>query len=95
MRPDVALASPRSFDGAVRAVQQHYEKVECIHLNPVRAALVERAGDWPWSSARDYTGSLGGAAKSRRVSGERDSALHRSAQRRAKSCESPPDGLLD
>jgi putative transposase len=29
-------------------------KLDYIHLNPVRAGLVERAVDWPWSSARWY-----------------------------------------
>jgi putative transposase len=27
-----------------------------VELNPVRAGLVERAGDWPWSSARAHLG---------------------------------------
>lgn len=30
------------------------EKLTYMHLNPVRAGLVERAVDWPWSSARWY-----------------------------------------
>jgi len=30
------------------------EKLDYIHLNPVRAGLVERACDWQWSSARYY-----------------------------------------
>jgi putative transposase len=30
------------------------EKLDYIHQNPVRADLVERAADWPWSSARWY-----------------------------------------
>jgi putative transposase len=28
--------------------------VEYVHLNPVRRGLVNRAEDWPWSSARDW-----------------------------------------
>ena len=28
------------------------EKLDYMHLNPVRAGLVARAVDWPWSSAR-------------------------------------------
>jgi hypothetical protein len=44
----------------VRTVKEYYEKVEYIHLNPVTAGLVERAEDWPWSSLRDYAGSLRG-----------------------------------
>ena len=38
------------------------EKAEDIHLEPVRAGLVERAADWLWSSVRDHTGSVSGAA---------------------------------
>ncbi|QDV38535.1 REP-associated tyrosine transposase [Tautonia plasticadhaerens] len=30
------------------------EKLISMHLNPVRAGLVERPCDWPWSSARSY-----------------------------------------
>jgi REP element-mobilizing transposase RayT len=30
------------------------QKVNYIHLNPVRAGLVERAIDWRWSSARQW-----------------------------------------
>jgi len=54
------LWQPRFFDRAVRTVKEYYEKVEYIHLNPVRAGVVERAEDWPWSSVRDYAGSLSG-----------------------------------
>ena len=32
------------------------QKVNYIHLNPVRAELVERAIDYPWSSARIWQG---------------------------------------
>jgi len=45
----------------------HYEKVEYIHLNPVRAGLVERAEDWPWSSVRDYAGNLSAVASGHRI----------------------------
>lgn len=30
------------------------EKLNYMHLNPVRAGLVERCVDWKWSSARWY-----------------------------------------
>jgi putative transposase len=30
------------------------EKINYMHANPVRAGLVNRAIDWPWSSARYY-----------------------------------------
>ena len=49
---------PRSFDRALRTVGECCEKVEYIHLNPVRAGLAKRAEDWPWSSVHDYTGSV-------------------------------------
>jgi hypothetical protein len=39
----------------------------CADLNLVRAGLVERAEDWPRSSARDYSGSLNEAASANRV----------------------------
>ena len=46
------LWQPRFFDRALRRVKEYYEKVEYIHLNPVRAGLVKRAGEWRWSNAR-------------------------------------------
>ncbi|MGO8735654.1 MAG: transposase [Terriglobia bacterium] len=52
------LWQPRFFDRALRTVKEYYEKVEYIHLNPVRAGLVKRAEEWQWSSAHDYTGRL-------------------------------------
>jgi putative transposase len=61
------LWQPRFFDRAVRTVQEYYEKVEYIHLNPVRAGLVERAEDWPWSSVRDYGGNLSALASGHRI----------------------------
>ena len=61
------LWQPRFFDRAVRTVQEYYEKVEYIHLNPVRAGLVERAEDWPWSSVRDYAGNLSALARGHRI----------------------------
>jgi putative transposase len=30
------------------------EKLDYMHMNPVRAGLVEQACDWQWSSARYY-----------------------------------------
>jgi len=51
------LWQPRFFDHALRTVKEYHEKVEYIHLNPVRAGLVERAEDWVWSSIHDYADS--------------------------------------
>jgi putative transposase len=52
------LLQPRFFDRALRTVREYIERVEYIYLNPVRAGLVSRPEDWPWSSVHDYTGSL-------------------------------------
>jgi REP element-mobilizing transposase RayT len=52
------LMQPRFFDRALRAVREYKEKVEYIHLNPVKAGLVTRPEDWPWSSVHDYTSSV-------------------------------------
>jgi REP element-mobilizing transposase RayT len=35
------------------------QKIEYIHLNPVRTGVVERPEDWVYSSARDYAGGKG------------------------------------
>jgi hypothetical protein len=50
------LWHPRYFDRALRTVKEYHEKVD--YRNPVRAGLVERAEDWPWSSAREYSATL-------------------------------------
>jgi hypothetical protein len=50
------LFQPRFFDRALRTVRG--EKVEDIHLNPVKAALAKRPEDGPWSSVHDYAGDL-------------------------------------
>ena len=52
------LLQPRFFDRALRTVREYKEKVEYIHLNPVKAGLVSRPEDWPWSSVHDYTGTV-------------------------------------
>jgi putative transposase len=55
------LLQPRFLDRALRTVREYNEKVQYIHLNPVKAGLVRRAEDWPWSSVHDCTGSFNGA----------------------------------
>ncbi|MGD1105070.1 MAG: hypothetical protein ABSA59_23740 [Terriglobia bacterium] len=53
------LMQPRFFDRALRTVKEYNEKVWYIHhLNPVKAGLVSRPEDWPWSSVHDYTGTI-------------------------------------
>jgi len=46
-----AIWQPRYFDSICRKVQDFWEKMDYIHLNPVRAGLAARPEDWPWSSA--------------------------------------------
>ena len=50
------LWQPRFFDRALRTGQEYSEKVEYIHLNPVKAGLVRRPQDWRWSSFNEYSG---------------------------------------
>ncbi len=47
---------------ALRTVKEYDEKVEYIHLNPVKAELVSRPEDWRWSSVRDFTGNVSALA---------------------------------
>ena len=53
---DGELWQPRFFDRALRSVQEYSEKVEYIHLNPVKAGVVRRTQDWRWSSFNEYSG---------------------------------------
>ena len=47
----------RFFDRALRTVKEVQEKVEYIHLNPVKARLVNHPENWRGSSVHDYTAS--------------------------------------
>ena len=40
-----------SFDHAVRSEEEFYRIKSYIERNPVKAGLVERPEEWPWSSA--------------------------------------------
>jgi len=44
--------------GSGQAVRKYHEKVEYIHLDPVKAGLASRPEDWPGSSVHDYSGNL-------------------------------------
>jgi putative transposase len=46
----------RYFDRALRTVKEYNEKVDYIHLNPVKAGLAARPQDWRWSSVNEYSG---------------------------------------
>jgi len=64
---DGELWRPRFFDRALRSVKQYNEKVEYIHLNPVKAGLVSHPEDWRWSSHNEYAGMSAGESVSRRT----------------------------
>jgi len=53
---DGELWQLRFFDRALRTVKEYNEKVDYIHLNPVRAGLVSGPEDWRWSSYSEYAG---------------------------------------
>jgi REP element-mobilizing transposase RayT len=40
----------------IQAVETMHQKIEYIHLNPVRKGLVDKPELWLYSSARDYSG---------------------------------------
>ena len=42
------------YDRNLRSVADVHEKIHYVHSNPVRRGLVERPGDWPWSSWRAW-----------------------------------------
>lgn len=45
---------PRYYPFNLYSGKKALEKLDYMHLNPVRAGLVERATDWAWSSARYF-----------------------------------------
>ena len=45
---------PKYYSFEIFSRQKLEEKLNYMHLNPVRAGLVQRAVDWRWSSARWY-----------------------------------------
>jgi len=48
------------YDRNIVSDAEFDEKVGYIHMNPVRAGLVERATDWGWGSARYWSGERNG-----------------------------------
>jgi putative transposase len=38
------------YDRNLRTTRDIHEKIQYIHNNPVRRGLVDRPGDWAWSS---------------------------------------------
>lgn len=46
--------TPKYYPFNVFSEMKVFEKLQYMHENPVRAGLVARTVDWPWSSARWY-----------------------------------------
>ena len=44
----------RGYDRNIWTAEELHEKIDYIHANPVRRGLVERPGDWAWSSWRAW-----------------------------------------
>jgi putative transposase len=42
------------YDRNLRSVADIHEKIDYVHNNPVRRALVDKASVWPWSSAHAW-----------------------------------------
>jgi len=45
----------RFFDFNVRSLKKRVEKLEYMHMNPVRRGLVAHPRDWSWSSFSSYS----------------------------------------
>lgn len=45
------------YDRNITSKEEFIEKLNYIHLNPVRAELVKRPEDWKWSSASAFCGN--------------------------------------
>ncbi|QDU41298.1 Transposase IS200 like protein [Maioricimonas rarisocia] len=52
--PGTRVWTPKYYAFQIDSSDKLEEKLTYMHMNPVRAGLVERAVDWPWSSARWY-----------------------------------------
>ena len=75
------LWQPRFFDCALRSVKEYNEKVEYIHLDPVRAGLVSRPEDWSRPAGSSYNECAGMSA---------DESVSRRTVRSSTAWECPP-----
>jgi len=46
----------RYYDHVIRTVREYRDRVQYMHLNPVRKGLVRNPEDWAWSSIHSYGG---------------------------------------
>jgi len=61
------LWQERFFDRALRTPKEYHEKVEYIHLNPVKRGLATKPEEWRWSSIHDYARTLRQPADAKNV----------------------------
>ncbi len=61
--PGFTLWHNRYDDVPVPGLDAVKTKLDYIHANPIRRGLVERAEDYPWSSARDYFNGTAGLVR--------------------------------
>ena len=52
--PGERFWQPKSYIFHIHSERKLQEKLDYMHLNPVRAGLVLKAEEWRWSSARWY-----------------------------------------
>lgn len=52
--PEPHFWQPKYHSFEIYSTSKLKEKLDYMHLNPVRKNLVSRTVDWPWSSARWY-----------------------------------------
>ena len=52
--PGERFWQPKSYIFHIYSERKLREKLDYMHLNPVRAGLVQKAEEWRWSSARWY-----------------------------------------
>jgi putative transposase len=58
---------PRFYDFNVWSQKKFVEKLQYMHLNPLKRKLVAHPSDWPWSSFSFYAGKDSGLVRIDRV----------------------------
>jgi putative transposase len=48
-----AIWQPEFFDHVLRSSESYSQKWEYVRENPVRAAMVQQANEWPWQGEID------------------------------------------
>lgn len=76
LRREAGLWQRRFWEHRIRDEEDYRRHMDYLHWNPVRHGLVERVGDWPWSSyhrlvrAGVYPADWGGAGEAQGAFGE-------------------------